>query len=58
MPDAPRFGDVAEAAERLAGMAVRTPLVESAALNQAIGGRLLIKAEMLQHTGSFKFRGA
>ena len=58
LSDAPRFGDVAEAAERLAGIAVRTPLVESAALNEEVGGRLLIKAEMLQHTGSFKFRGA
>lgn len=50
--------DVAEAAIRLDGVAVRTPLLESAALNEAVSGRLLIKAEPLQVTGSFKFRGA
>jgi len=50
--------DVAAAAERLSGVAVRTPLLESAALNDAAGGRLLVKPEMLQVTGSFKFRGA
>ena len=54
----PAFADVAAAAGRLAGRAVRTPLVESAQLNDRIGGRLLVKAEMLQRTGSFKFRGA
>jgi len=37
---------------------VRTPLVESAVLNRRVGGRVLFKAEMLQRTGSFKFRGA
>lgn len=35
-----------------------TPLLESALLNERLGGRLLLKAEMLQRTGSFKFRGA
>jgi threonine dehydratase len=54
----PSAADVAEAAVRLAGVAVTTPLLESAALNAATGGRLLIKAEPLQRTGSFKFRGA
>ena len=46
------------AAERLRGQVVTTPLLESAALNERLGGRLLVKAEMLQRTGSFKFRGA
>jgi threonine dehydratase len=54
----PTFADVVEAAERLRGRAVRTPLLESAALNAKVGGRLLIKAEVLQRTGAFKFRGA
>jgi threonine dehydratase len=49
---------VAEAAARLAGQAVVTPLLESERLNELIGGRVLLKAEMLQRTGSFKFRGA
>jgi threonine dehydratase len=39
-------------------MAVITPLIESSALNKRIGGRILIKPENLQRTGSFKFRGA
>jgi len=54
----PDFADVAAAAARLAGHAVKTPLLESAALNDRVGGRVLIKPEVLQRTGSFKFRGA
>ena len=50
--------DIGAAAACLRGQAVRTPLLESAALNARLGGRLLIKAEGLQRTGSFKFRGA
>jgi len=46
------------AAERLQGIARQTPLLESAALNELAGTRLLVKAEPLQLTGSFKFRGA
>ena len=57
-PALPRFADVAAAAERLRGVAAATPLVESDALNELTGGRLLVKAESLQRTGSFKFRGA
>lgn len=53
-----RFADVEAAAERLRGVAVTTPLLESEALNALAGGRLLIKPEPLQRTGSFKFRGA
>jgi threonine dehydratase len=52
------YGDVLAAADRLRGVAVETPLLESEALNTAVGGRLLVKAEPLQRTGSFKFRGA
>jgi threonine dehydratase len=42
----------------LAPVAVRTPLLENAALNERCGRRVLIKFEGMQHTGSFKFRGA
>ena len=49
---------VRRAAERLQGYAVRTPLIENDVLNDIAGGRVLMKAEMLQHCGSFKFRGA
>jgi threonine dehydratase len=52
------FSDIERAAERIAPFAVVTPLLESQALNDRVGGRVLIKAEMLQRTGSFKFRGA
>lgn len=54
----PTFHDIEAAARRISSVAVPTPLMESAALNTQVGGRLLIKAEMLQRTGSFKFRGA
>jgi threonine dehydratase len=52
------FADVEAAAARLRGVARRTPLLESEALNEQVGGRLLVKPEPLQRTGSFKFRGA
>ena len=54
----PRFDDVLAAAGRITGHAVRTPLLEAPLLNAKLGGRLLVKPEMLQKTGSFKFRGA
>ncbi|MGI9373606.1 MAG: pyridoxal-phosphate dependent enzyme, partial [Hyphomicrobiales bacterium] len=54
----PTFEDVKKAAVRIAGKAFRTPILESAALNERVGGRILIKPECLQRTGSFKFRGA
>ncbi len=54
----PTAADVDEAARRLAGVALRTPLLTSAALDALTGGRVFLKAETLQHTGSFKFRGA
>ena len=46
------------AAARLAGHAVVTPMLEHPALNAIAGRRVLVKAECLQRTGSFKFRGA
>lgn len=54
----PGFADIEAAAARLEGHAVRTPLLEAAALNERVGTRVLIKPESLQRTGSFKFRGA
>lgn len=50
--------DVEAAAARLAGIAVETPLIESPALNARLGARVLIKPEILQRVGAFKFRGA
>lgn len=49
---------VRAAAARINGKAVRTPLLENDWLNERAGGRVLVKAETLQHGGSFKFRGA
>ncbi|HAW46271.1 MAG TPA: threonine ammonia-lyase, partial [Roseovarius sp.] len=43
---------------RLAGHARRTPLLTSPFLDEIAGRRVLIKPECLQHTGSFKYRGA
>jgi len=54
----PTFEDVLDATVRLQGQAVRTPLVRNAALDAATGAKVWVKAECLQRTGSFKFRGA
>lgn len=54
----PTYADIAQAAARIAGQAVLTPLLQSPALDARVGGRVLIKPETLQRTGSFKFRGA
>ena len=50
--------DIRTAAVRLQGHAVRTPLLRSDALEAVAGGRVWLKPECLQVTGSFKFRGA
>lgn len=50
--------DVEAAAARLDGVAVRTPLIRSHALDEIAGGPVFIKPECLQVTGSFKIRGA
>ena len=54
----PTHEDVAEAAKRLSGRIVRTPMLRNPALDQITGGTILIKPETLQRTGSFKLRGA
>ena len=50
--------DVLAAAARLGDWPVRTPLLNSPALDAVCGGRIWLKPENLQHTGSFNFRGA
>jgi threonine dehydratase len=54
----PQFADVTAAASRLAGVAVMTPFIESPALSERLNARVFLKLELLQRTGSFKFRGA
>jgi threonine dehydratase len=57
-PTLPTAADIDAAAVRLAGVALRTPLISSPVLDAAVGTRVFLKAETLQRTGSFKFRGA
>ncbi len=54
----PDIAAIHAAAKRIAGYAARTPLLEFPDLNATVGMRVLLKAENLQRTGSFKFRGA
>jgi threonine dehydratase len=54
----PTAADIEAAAKRLAGVAVRTPLINAPVLDERLGARVFLKAETLQRTGSFKFRGA
>jgi len=50
--------DVHAALARIAPHIVRTPMLTNAALDRHTGGRILVKPEVLQRTGSFKLRGA
>lgn len=52
------FEDVQRAAERLAGVAHRTPIFTGRTVNQMTGWQVFFKAENLQRAGAFKFRGA
>ena len=54
----PTFADIEDAARQIHGVAVVTPLLRNDALDAAVDGRVFVKAEVLQRTGSFKFRGA
>lgn len=56
--DAISVADIERAAGRIAGVAVRTPLIQSPLLDERVGARIFLKAETLQRMGSFKFRGA
>jgi threonine dehydratase len=53
----PTIEDIQTAAAGLHGRIYRTPMVESSALDELFGGRLTLKAELFQKTGSFKVRG-
>ncbi len=52
------LSQIEAAAERIAGHAVRTPLLNAPLLDRIAGRRVFVKAECLQKTGSFKYRGA
>src|SRR5512147_2659990 len=52
------YDDVVRAAERLAGVAHRTPVAPSRTLDDRLGARVFMKCENLQRMGAFKFRGA
>jgi threonine dehydratase len=54
----PTFADVEAAAKKLAGVAVRTPLLHFPVLDDRLGARVFLKAETMQRMGAFKFRGA
>ena len=58
MDEFPGFADIEAAAAQIAGHAVRTPLLDNAVLNDVTGREVFVKPEMLQRSGSFKFRGA
>ena len=54
----PTPADILAAAHRLRGVIARTPLLYSHALSEVAGAGCFLKCENLQHTGSFKLRGA
>jgi threo-3-hydroxy-L-aspartate ammonia-lyase len=56
--DAISIVDVRQAAERLQGIATRTPVVTSRTVDALVGGHVFFKCENLQRGGAFKFRGA
>ena len=49
---------IVQAAQRLRGVAIETPILSSAVLNERLNAQIFIKPECLQHIGAFKFRGA
>ena len=54
----PTYDDVVAAAQRLQGVAHRTPVLTSRTMDEQLGARLFFKCENLQRIGAFKFRGA
>ena len=58
MAEAADFDEILSARDQIQGAAVETPLLRNDALDLATGARVWVKAECLQRTGSFKFRGA
>jgi len=56
--DLPTHDDVRAARARIASRVVHTPMLRNPLLDELTGGTILVKPELLQRTGSFKFRGA
>ena len=57
-PELVSIGAIHAAADTLKTVAVRTPLLRASALSDELGASIFLKPEMLQRSGSFKFRGA
>ncbi|RYF08154.1 MAG: threo-3-hydroxy-L-aspartate ammonia-lyase [Comamonadaceae bacterium] len=57
-PALPTYEDVADAAQRLKGVAHHTPVLRSTTADGQLGAQLFFKCENLQRMGAFKFRGA
>lgn len=55
---APNFSDILAAAERINGVANKTPVITSRTINNELDAELFFKCENLQKMGAFKFRGA
>jgi threonine dehydratase len=58
VPPPVELADVRAARGAIGDVARRTPVLSSVALSEAVGGDVVLKAESLQRTGSFKLRGA
>lgn len=54
----PSYDDVVQAAERISGVANRTPVLTSRTVNEEFGAQVFFKCENMQRIGAFKFRGA
>ena len=54
----PSLADIESARDRIRSEAKITPLIGAAAIDERLGGRVLLKCETLQRIGAFKFRGA
>jgi threo-3-hydroxy-L-aspartate ammonia-lyase len=54
----PTYEDVALAATRIEGNAIRTPVLTSRTVDEALGAQVFFKCENFQRSGAFKFRGA
>ncbi|MEE4638101.1 MAG: pyridoxal-phosphate dependent enzyme [Wenzhouxiangella sp.] len=58
IPSIPTYADIEQAAQRLEGLAHRTPVLTSAWFNHQTGSEMFFKCENFQKVGAFKFRGA
>ena len=54
----PEYSDVTSAYKRIESNIIKTPLLNFPVLDEQVGGQVFLKAENLQRSGSFKFRGA